>query len=174
MKQLFSQGSFLIILVIMVICVVIAVIVPLLTPKKKEDFPYKKNNYLLTLNEKVFYTLLKEIVDPNKYEIFSQVRLSDVLKIETGTGKYMTYFNKISKKSPDFVLCDKKTTPLLILELDDSSHNKEARIERDGFVDKALAAAKIPILHIICKKNYDKEELKKKIEETLNNQLLLK
>lgn len=168
MKQLFSQSSFLFILVGIVICVIIAVMVPLLKPKKKEIFPYKKNNYLLTSNERTFYALLEEIIDLSKYEIFSQVRLSDIIKVETGTGKYIAYFNKINKKSPDFVLCDKKTTPLLIIELDDASHEKEVRIVRDSFVDKALAAAKIPILHILCKKNYNKEELKQKIEESLN------
>lgn len=168
MQRLFSQSSFLFILVGIIICVIIAVMVPLLKPKKKEIFPYKKNNYLLTSNEITFYALLEEIIDLSKYEIFPQVRLSDIIKIEAGTEKRMTYFNKISKKSPDFVLCDKKTSPLLVLELDDISHEKEDRIARDGFVDKALAAAKIPILHIICKKNYNKEELKQKIEESLN------
>jgi len=168
MQRLFSQSSFLFILVGMVICVVIAVLVPLLKPKEKEIFPYKKNNYLLTSNKRAFYALLKEIVDPNKYEIFPQVRLSDILKVKAGKGKYMTYFVKISTKAPAFVLCDKKTTPLLVLELDDASNEKEAKIARDGSADKALAAAKIPILHVVCKKNYNKEELQQQIEAILN------
>jgi hypothetical protein len=144
------------------------VILFLPSKKVKENFPYYKKNGILTPAEIVFHLVLKEIINLNKYEIFSQVRLADIIKVKPGTEKILSYFYKISQKSPDFVICEKSTSaPLLIIELDDSSHKEKLRKKRDFFVDKALAAAELPVLHIPWNRNYNKEELTRKIMEKL-------
>ena len=61
----------------------------------------------------------------------------------------MAYFNKIKAKHTDFVFCDPDTLEILAgLELDDPSHERPERMERDEFVDNAYAAAGIPLIHV--------------------------
>ena len=48
----------------------------------------------------------------------------------------------------DFVICDEKLNVLLILELDDSSHDTETRKQRDTFVDSVLTGSGYRILHV--------------------------
>ena len=56
---------------------------------------------------------------------------------------------EIDRKSVDFVLFDKEYfSPFMIIELDDSSHEREDRKIRDGFVDSICQKAEIPIKHI--------------------------
>ena len=46
------------------------------------------------------------------------------------------------------------------MELDDSSHDAEDRRERDEFVDQALAAAGLAIVHVRAKRGYQLDELR--------------
>jgi len=136
--------------------------------KAKEALPYCKKANVLTAAERAFYLVLKESLDLNKYELLAQVRLADLVQVKPGTEKALTYFYKISQKSPDFVVCEKTTTtPLLVIELDDASHGAADRKARDLFVDKVLAAARLPILHVPCKRSYNQVLLAQKIEEKL-------
>jgi hypothetical protein len=47
-----------------------------------------------------------------------------------------------------------------VIELDDASHQKQARQRRDEFVNKALAAAGVPVVHITAQKAYQPAELR--------------
>ena len=44
--------------------------------------------------------------------------------------------------------------PIVGIELDDKSHQREDRRERDAFVDGVFAAAKLPLLHVPVKRAY--------------------
>jgi hypothetical protein len=56
----------------------------------------------------------------------------------------------------DFVLVDSASyAPRLVVELDDASHNREDRRERDAFVDDVLAAVGIPIVHVRWRPRFD-------------------
>ena len=80
-----------------------------------------------------------------------------------GEKDYMAYFNKIKAKHTDFVLCDPDTLEILCgVELDDPSHDRPERIERDEFVDHVYEAAGIPLIHVwmpITEKELEKELL---------------
>ena len=47
----------------------------------------------------------------------------------------------------------------LAVELDDSSHRRSDRRQRDAFMDKAFRKAKLPLFHIPCKRSYGAGEL---------------
>ena len=80
----------------------------------------------------------------------------------------MAYFNKIKSKHIDFVICDNSTLkPLICLELDDSSHNRKDRIERDQFIDDVFNSIGYEIIHIPCRSKYDKKEIKSKLVTAL-------
>ena len=54
-----------------------------------------------------------------------------------------------------------------MIELDDASHGRSDRQERDTLVDQILAVAKIPILRVPAKTAYAQHELQKKVLELL-------
>ena len=74
--------------------------------------------------------------------VFTKIRLADLVYMPKGTANRQTHFNRIQSKHVDFVLCPRdKLSPVLVIELDDASHEEEARRDRDTFVDAALTAA---------------------------------
>lgn len=129
--------------------------------------------------EKSFFEVLKDVIKDEFY-IFPQVELSRVLTIpdeeleriskdrKEERRLWLKYFNKIKGKSLDFIICDKLNISIqLIIELDDSSHNREDRKKRDEFVDEAITQAGIPILHVKAQYTYNPKELKKTLSKYL-------
>lgn len=127
--------------------------------------PYQRKDYLLTKAERSFFGVLRGAV-ADQYLIFAKVRLADLVFIPRGTDKRQSHFNRIQSKHIDFVLCDHNAVrPLLAIELDDSSHGRADRRERDGFVDSALAAAGLPILHVPARSGYNVQEVANAIRQ---------
>ena len=103
-----------------------------------EKLPYRRK-FLLTKNEYWFYKSLKEIADKYNFAVLAKIRFADLVEVSAEADKkeYMKYFGKIKSKHIDFILCKKDNLyPELLIELNDSSHNKEDRIKRDDFVKK--------------------------------------
>jgi hypothetical protein len=132
---------------------------------KREVLPYIRRQYLLTLAEKNFYRVL-EAAAGDRYVIFAQVRLADVLLIRKGAANRQRWLNRINSKHLDFVLCDpEKISPLLGIELDDASHERPDRQERDKFVDEALKVAGLPCLRVPARRSYNVKELAASIHQ---------
>ena len=120
--------------------------------------PYHARGFLLTKAEAIFYHLLRDMVKGHLV-IFPHVALRDLVTI-VDRSDYFTYYNKIDRKQMDFVLCDPGTLqPIFVIELDDSSHNRPDRMLRDAFVEVVLESAKIPLVRVPVKRNYDQKEL---------------
>ncbi len=103
-----------------------------------EKLPYRRK-FLLTKNEYRFYKSLKEIADKYGFAVLAKIRFADLVEVSAEVDKkeYMKYFGKIKSKHIDFILCKKDNLyPELLIELNDSSHNKEDRIKRDDFIKK--------------------------------------
>jgi hypothetical protein len=139
------------------------------TPSEKlGDLPYVLKRYLMSRAERSFFGVLEQVTDSSKYYIFPQVSLSNLVTAEKGTGSYQAFHNKVDRKSIDFVLFEKSTiSPVLAIELDDSSHDREDRQERDAFVDRVLAKAGLPLLHVRAQAAYDPKQLAASITETI-------
>ena len=76
----------------------------------------------------------------------------------------------ISQKSVDFVLCDKAyISPKLAIELDDQSHERKERQERDLEVERVLNDAKLPLLRLENHGQFDFMDLQNKVDFILNN-----
>ncbi len=115
--------------------------------EKKDWLPYMKKQYLLTPTEHKFFSILEKVVK-NKYYIFPQIVLSDIVQLKGKGSLKGGYRNKINKKTVDFVLFDKQNiSPVLVIELDDYTHEKPSRKKRDNLVDKILDYCDIPIIH---------------------------
>ena len=107
--------------------------------------PYFKKKTLLEEKEQVLFHRLIEAM-PEHY-IMAQVRLADIVGVKK-CDNWQTWFNKVSRKSVDFVICDKSFVVLACIELDGETHEQEDRKKADNAKDEALQAAGIPIVRI--------------------------
>ena len=116
--------------------------------RPRDRYPYERRE-LLTKREAAFYEILAPICYRNGWMLLMKLRLADIVKVKSGEKQYMSYFNKIKAKHTDFVLVDPETLEILAgVELDDPSHERPDRIERDEFVDKVYETAGIPLFHV--------------------------
>ena len=96
------------------------------------------------------------------------VRIADLLRVEKGAANRRKWLNKILAKHIDFVLCDPGSLrPIICIELDDRSHERPDRIERDAFVDHAFESAELPLLRIKVQKTYPPREVRELIDGML-------
>jgi hypothetical protein len=136
--------------------------------EKSGDLPYVLKECLMSKAERSFFGVLEQVTDSSKYYIFPQLLLSKLVTVEKGAGPYQTYHNKVDRKSVDFVLFDRNAiSPVLAIELDDSSHDREDRQKRDAFVDRVLAKAGLPLLHVRAQAAYDPKQLAASIGEAV-------
>lgn len=134
----------------------LAVLSALVSRGGTRDFPYTAADALLTPAERSFFGVLLQALTP-EYHLLAKVRLADVIEVRRGLGGKRRYsaFNRISAKHVDFVACDPQTFRIIgVIELDDGSHRATKRQQRDKFLDSALAAASIPILHVAAQRTY--------------------
>lgn len=115
---------------------------------QEEKFPYVLNNPIMSPKEKSFYTAVKPIAYELGLTVFCKVRLADLLNVPKNISKYHTWFNHVKAKHVDFVLVDNDLNIKVIIEVDDKTHSREDRKQRDDFVDKAFAQLGIEVLHI--------------------------
>ncbi len=101
---------------------------------------------LLTKREHQEYLKLKQYADARGWLICPKVRVYDLIEPKKGTGKYQELKNKIQSKHVDFVLVDPELNVIGVLELDDSTHDREDRKQRDSFVRDALEGAGITMI----------------------------
>jgi hypothetical protein len=124
--------------------------------------PYFSKEYLLSRGETAFYHPLRRAM-PAHLMICTKVRLCDIIGC-SGEAWKAGFGARISQKHVDFVLADADTTAIaLVIELDDRTHQRADRQERDVFVDRALAAAGVPILRIPAAASYDVRVLRNQI-----------
>ena len=133
------------------------------------DYGYEKANGLFTEAEKVFLSVLSDVID-GRYQIQGKVRLADLISPESTLGRNQSKwaFRRISQKHVDYVICDKTDFTILgVVELDDKSHLRHDRIARDKFVDAALSGAGLPILHYPVQSSYEPADIREKLVTAL-------
>jgi hypothetical protein len=131
--------------------------------------PYRRKDYLLSKAERSFYeVLLFALARRTDVAVFAKVRLLDLLWMPHGTRDRQAHRNRVVSKHVDFVLCDRaQRRPLLVIELDDASHEESSRRDRDAFVDAALRAAGLPVLHVRAARSYASSELARLVDQHL-------
>jgi hypothetical protein len=136
-------------------------------PSTKREYKYTRKQFFMTRAESSFYKVLVQAVG-NDYVIFAQVHLSTIVDEKVPDQDWRAARSRIDRKSIDFVLCDKEyLKPTLAIELDDSTHERLDRKERDGFVESVLEMAKLPILRIQYSENLNVVQLAERIKEKL-------
>ena len=133
------------------------------------ECPYMRRGPLLTAAERSFLGVIESLIG-DRYRIYAQVRLADLVAIRPGTDKRKRQMalNKITSKHVDFVICHPDTLEVLCaIELDDSTHARDDRLARDQFVDAALNSAGLPLVRLVAKAGYQPTEVKKTLEDVM-------
>lgn len=139
-------------------------IVDLLAGDSKElygsQYPYNLRDDFLSAAELSFYKVLTTALNGDAI-ICTKVGLGDLFWVSPKDKTiYRTYTNKIDRKHVDFLLCDPTTMrPLVGIELDDKSHQRADRRERDEFVDGVFKAANLQLVHVPARRAYKTAEV---------------
>lgn len=108
--------------------------------KIKLNAKYERKGSMLTRSEYDFLLKLRQI-SPDKYEVVPQVALNAVIDKKTNNS----YRNELFRVC-DYCFVDKDTfEPLLLVELNDRSHLRADRQERDEKVAAICADAHLPL-----------------------------
>jgi hypothetical protein len=118
-----------------------------------DELPYRLRDDFLSAAEFSFYKVLAGAVG-ERAVICPKVNLADLFYV-VRPNENQTYRNKIDRKHVDFVLCEPVTMrPRCAIELDDASHGRRDRQERDAFVDEVFEVAGLPLVRVPAKASY--------------------
>jgi very-short-patch-repair endonuclease len=134
------------------------------------DFPYQSKEVLCSPAERSFLGALDKILG-ERYRIFAKVRLADIVDVQRGlsASARQRAFNRIAGKHLDFIVCNANDLSIVgAIELDDKSHLKKGRRERDQLLDKALDAAGVPMLRVKAQSTYSIKEVSSDLDSAFN------
>lgn len=121
------------------------------------DSPYEPQPAVFSPAERSFFGVISQAVGENAV-VLGKMRIADVLRPKKGLSRsdWQKAFNRISAKHFDFVVCTPDTLSVIaVVELDDRSHSKKKREERDEFVERACASAGITLHRVKAEAAYN-------------------
>lgn len=147
------------------------------TPQPANVNQYERTGELLSPAELNFYRVLVQVLahpddpaGPPQAMVMAKVRVLDLVQVRKGLDRsaWRSAFNRIKAKHADFVLCDPITLqPRCVIELDDKSHQRKDREDRDTLMDAIYTAVGLPILHIRCRRAYQPAALAQSIRDAM-------
>lgn len=132
-------------------------------------YQYKRKPFFLSRAEHECYDALVQAVGKD-YLIFAQVHLPTIVDHKVPGQSWIGAFRHVNGKSVDFVLCDRAyISPKLAIELDDKTHERPDRQDRDHEVERILRTAGVPLLRLTNNGRFDPNDLVAKIKTALEN-----
>lgn len=136
-------------------------------PRTDEPPRYIKSESVLTFPERRLYLALLQAVG-DRYQILAKVRLGDIVYLDKQPTNSKYHRNQTICKHVDFLLCQPGTlAPLLVIELDDSSHAHPDNRARDEFKNNLFDAVGLPWLRLEIQSGYSTRFLREQIEGKL-------
>lgn len=139
---------------------------------KTPSTPYTKKVSLFTPAERSFLGVLDQAVG-DQYRIFAKTRVADIIGVKSTSDRsaWSKAFNQIKAKHFDFVLCSKDTLEVIAaIELNDKSHQKKKRQERDAFLAGVCQDISLPFFEIPAQRSYSATDLREKLSAVLDPQ----
>lgn len=124
---------------------------------------YRRRETLLTPAEQAFRDVLLRAI-PEHIHVCYKVRLLDVIEGENPRDPAAR--NKVMSKHVDYVLIESRSSKIVAaIELDDASHLRPDRVERDRFVEHAMRSAGVPLIRFRVAASYDEYAVAAKLAE---------
>src|SRR3989304_7764924 len=126
-------------LILLLVVIAVVVVIVLLKAKTKggagdEEWPFYAKKPLSQPEQVLYFRLTKALPDAI---VLAQVQLSRLLGVKKGNN-FQQWHNRINRMSADFVVCNKDSSIVAVIELDDASHEREIRKAADSKKNKAL------------------------------------
>lgn len=140
-----------------------------LGPRKQPppSLPYRQCDNFLSPAELSFYRVLTSALSSTA-TVCPKVNLADIFFV-TKPNENRGARNRIDRKHVDFLVCHPKTMrPQCGIELDDSTHSRPARQQRDALVDDVFRAAGLPLIHVPARASYSTAEILAQVQPYLN------
>lgn len=129
------------------------------------EYTYAKKEHIITQHELAFYQALHEAV--SGCIIIPQAHLSIFLNHKVRGQNWSRAFSRINGKSVDFLICTNDMRPLLAIELDDITHSRPDRQQRDAFVNTVITNAHIPLLRFTAS-GWNTDTIKQQVTQALH------
>ncbi len=139
-------------IILMVLIIVFIILLACFIRKKRKPlkYAYRSKKCLMTNTEFKYFEAFKRILQNTRYVILPQVCLSTIVERKE-VHKFQSELSRIA----DFCIFNEDYKPLLVIEINDSSHNLRERKNRDSKVKYILKSAKIPLLTIWTKDEFN-------------------
>lgn len=129
---------------------------------------YHKRDYL-TSCEFEFYQKLIQIEKRGDYKVIPQVNLASIIHKSSNVRYNTELFRNI-----DFGIFNSRFELLLLIELNDATHNQNERQKRDQKVKSICQSAHIPILFFYTKYPNEESYIIQRVLNTLENKEIYK
>ena len=153
-SQLIAIGAFCLSFILLVL------ILKFIVNRKKKPKYFKKQS-LLTATEVKYLQVLNAIIGEN-YLIYPQINLASVIEKKGGSGFRTELF-----RNADFGIFNYDFTPILLIEINDNTHFRADRAERDEKVLEICKSAKLPLVTFWVKDGIDINRMRKTLEKYL-------
>ncbi len=138
------MGSKYLLLFVFIVIIVVLAILKAKASRGIDDevWPFYAKKPLSQPEQILYFRLIQALPE---HIILAQVQLSRMLGVKKGNN-YQAWSNRINRMSVDFVVCNKDSSVVAVIELDDSTHQRKDRQAADAKKDKALQSAEIKIV----------------------------
>ena len=164
----FTKLLIMTVIIVIIFLLLLATIIFSQKKKKTLNTLHYRKKYLLTKNEYSFFQMIKPVVQKKHLHILCKIRLADLIEPlpNSDRSEWFSDFNKIKSKHIDFALADDNMHIILLIELEDRSHEKTERIERDDFVSSVLIQVGYKLICV-----HNDSTAVKRIESELSNEI---
>lgn len=124
--------------------------------------PYRLRDDFLSPAEVSFYHVLRTVC-AERFTVCTKVNLRDLFFV-ANPHQNQAARNRIDRKHVDFLLCEPGSMrPQAGIELDDASHSRADREERDALLAQVFEAAGLPLVRFAAQHAYVIEEVAARI-----------
>ncbi len=114
---------------------------------------YKLKNCVMNDSEKAFFFELQKQL-PEGFHIFPKIRIADFVESISGEGsKFRNH--QIIPKHVDFLICDAYFKPVLAIEVNGSSHEREDRQDSDTLKQQIFKETELPLEFVEVGSNFE-------------------
>lgn len=160
MNALLANDSLVFIGIGIALFITIALFIAVKIIQKKRESRYRLKSSLLTASEMQYYKILDAYFGKD-YRVLPQINLASVIEKE-GQGFRTELFRNV-----DFGIFDFNFRPILLIEINDNSHFRKDRMERDESVQSITKKARIPLITFWTKDGIDEKNIYNTIKKYL-------
>ena len=129
--------------------------------KKKNEPRYYVKDALLTATEIKYYNVIRSVIGDD-FLVYPQINLASVIDKKGGNNFRNELFRNI-----DFAIFDYNFRPLVLIEINDNTHFRKDRIERDEKVAVICKKAGIPLITFWVKDGINEDYIAKQLNTAI-------